>query len=285
MKQITRIENKHAAASSTIQSLSKKKRCIRSLLSNFEHMKQLMTAFILLLALNNTQAQNKELKIIYDYVNHAVKNTCHMELRAKDNKVLSYTIRMVKTGPRKANTYKLTTDSTLLYKDYTDKYLLYEERLGQNNLVMKEQLNLFKWTEVSEKDTILGYPCKTAMAEFRGREYKAYYSTKLNYTAAPWKVHGLPGVVLKLTSTDDVLCYTAVSIEMTDESVPIVNPFMHEESISYNAFCKQYKSNHKKVVKKRKERAARQGRVLPKFTKSPRIEVIIPENRFILNTD
>jgi len=245
-------------------------------------MKILFAALITLLTLNS-QAQDKELKVIYDYTNHALKNTFHMELRAQHNKVLSYTIRMVKTGPRKANTYKLTTDSTILYKDYTSNYLLYEERLGQDNLIMEEDLNLFKWNKVREKDTIMGYPCKTAFTEFRGREYKAYYTTKLDYTAAPWKFHGITGVVLKVHSTDDVVCYEASSVDVIDADGLINNPFSHKESINYNAFCKRYKAYHKEVVKKRKARAAQQNRPAPKNIKAPRIEVIIPENRFILN--
>jgi len=245
-------------------------------------MKSLATTLILLISLI-TQAQDKELKIIYNYVNHAVKNTHHMELRAKDNIVLSYTIRMVKTGPRKANTYKLTTDSTLLYKDYASNYLQYEERLGQENLVMEEDLKLFKWTKIRERDSILTYPCRTALAEFRGREYKAYYTTKLKYTAAPWKIHGLPGVVLKVCSTDDVVCYEARSIELTEESTALVNPFENKKPISYGDFCKKYKSNHKEVVKKRRKRAAQQGRAMPEFNTAPRVEIIIPDNRFILN--
>jgi len=247
-------------------------------------MKTLVAALIVLVGLN-TQAQDKELKVVYDYMNHGLKNTYHMELRAKDNKVLSYTIRMVKTGPRKANTYKLTTDSTILYKDYTDKYLVYEERLGRDHLVMEEDLNLFKWIKLSEKDSILGYPCRTAIAEFRGREYKAYYTTKLKYKAAPWKIHGLPGVVLKLGTTDDVLTYQATSVDFIDETTPLVNPLDYKETISYNEFCKKYKAYQKEVRKKRKARAAQQGRELPKSQKAPRIEIIIPENRFILNTN
>ncbi len=247
-------------------------------------MKAIVAALILLASLS-AQAQNEELKIIYDYVNHGQKNTYHMELRAQNDKVLSYTIRMLKTGSRKANTYKLTTDSIILFKDYANNYLLYEERLGQDNLVMKEELSLFKWTTINEKDTILGYPCKTAMAEFRGREYKAHYTAELKYTAAPWKVHGLPGVVLRLATTDEVLCYEATWLGILDEQAQIVNPFEHKEPIGYNEFCKRYKTYQKEVVKKREKRAEQQGRILPKSYIAPRIEIIIPGNRFILNSN
>lgn len=233
-----------------------------------------------------TNAQNKELKISYKYIDHTLSNVYHMELKASDNIVLSYKIRMIKASHRKGdNSYKMTTDSVLLYKNYNEQFLTYEESLGRENLIIKEPLNLFKWTDVSKVDTILGYPCKSAIAEFRGREYTAFYTKDLEFTAAPWKVHGLPGVVLKLVSNDDVLIYEASTLEILDDQKAISNPFAHKEPIDYNNFCKQYKANRKEVIKNRKARAAQQNRKAPKYYKAPRIEIIIPENNTIINSN
>ncbi|WP_430813498.1 GLPGLI family protein [Carboxylicivirga sp. RSCT41] len=244
-------------------------------------MKSLTSAFFLLISLT-LQAQ-QELKIVYNYINHAKPNTYMMELVANDKQVFSYTIRLTKSGTGKRATYKQTTDTTKLFKDYTNDYLVYEERLGRDYHVIKEELKLFKWNEVGQRDTILGYPCKTAFAEFRGREYQAFYTTKLPFTAAPWKLHGLPGVVLRVITTDDVLVYEAQSVEVIDNTSFVYNPFANYEQISYDAFCKHYKSYRKEVIKKRNQRAKQQNRPIPKNDKAPRIEVIIPENRFILN--
>ncbi|MCG8581492.1 MAG: GLPGLI family protein [Bacteroidales bacterium] len=245
-------------------------------------MKSLTIVFSLLIGLT-LKAQNQELKITYNYINHAKPNTYMMELVANNEQVFSYTIRLTKSGTGKRTTYKQTTDSTKLFKDYTNDYLVYEERLGRDYHVIKEELKLFKWNEVGQRDTILGYPCKTAFAEFRGREYQAFYTTDLPFTAAPWKLHGLPGVILRVITTDDVLVYEAQSVEVIDHSNLIYNPFANYEQISYDAFCKHYKSYRKEVIKKRNKRAKQQNRPVPKNDKAPRIEVIIPENRFILN--
>ncbi|MBS2213871.1 GLPGLI family protein [Carboxylicivirga mesophila] len=239
----------------------------------------LILATFLITALNAQQT----LKIRYNYINHAKPNTYMMELQAQNNQVLSYTIRLTKVGAGKNIRYKQTADSTRLFKDYTNEYLIYEESLGRDNLVIEEQLNLFKWNTTNDRDTILEYPCKTAFAEFRGREYKALYTTDLPFTAAPWKIHGLPGVVLKVTTTDDVLSYTAETIEISDAEGLLYRPFDHKEPINYNDFCKKYKDYRKEVIKIRKQRARQQNRPEPENNKAPRVEIIIPENRFILN--
>ena len=228
-------------------------------------------------------SQNKELKITYNYINHAKPNTYDMELRANNNQVLSYTIRLTKSGVGKNISYKPTTDSTLLFKDYNKDYYIYNEQLGRDIYIIKESLNLFKWNLTEERDTLMDYPCKTAFAEFRGREYKAYYTTDLPFTAAPWKFHGLPGVILKVCSIDDVVCYEAESIELTDSNAPLYNPYEHNKPDDYSNFCKHYKAYRKEVIKKRNQRAKQQNRPAPKNNKAPRVEVIIPENRFVLN--
>ncbi|MCU4154576.1 GLPGLI family protein [Carboxylicivirga sp. A043] len=238
-------------------------------------------SLVLLSCLANSQ--NKELKIAYNYINHAKPNTYMMELVANNEQVFSYTIRLTKSGAGKRATYKQTTDSTKLFKDYTNNYFVYEERLGRDYHVIEEELKLFKWNEVGQRDTILGYPCKTAFAEFRGREYQAFYTTELPFTAAPWKLHGLPGVVLRVMTTDDVLVLEAQAVDITDNSNIVYNPFSNYEAISYDDFCKHYKNYRKEVIKKRHQRAKQQNRPAPKNDKAPRIEVIIPENRFILN--
>lgn len=246
---------------------------------------RLWVTISLTLLLTYSFAQNQKLTIAYNYINHAKPNTYMMELQAQNNQVLSYTIRLTKVGAGRNIRYKQTADSTRLFKDYTNGYLVYEESLGRDIMIIEEQLNLFKWNMTNEKDTILDYPCKTAFADFRGREYKVLYTTDLPFTAAPWKIHGVPGVVLKVSTTDDVLCYQAESVEITEADGPLYRPFNHKEPIDYNAFCKKYKDYLKEVIKIRKKRARQQNRPAPENNKAPRVEVIIPENRFILNSN
>ncbi|MBK3519562.1 GLPGLI family protein [Carboxylicivirga marina] len=245
-------------------------------------MKLLFTLFLVSFSCL-ASSQTQQLKVVYNYINHAKPNTYQMELQAKNDQVFSYTIRLTKSGAGKNIRYKQTTDSTKLFKDYESGFMIYEERLGRDYHVVKEKLDLFKWQLNTKVDTLLGYPCKTAFAEFRGREYQAFYTTELPFTAAPWKLHGLPGVMLRIQTIDDVLIFDAQSIEILDKTKAIYNPFAHYDPIDYEDFCKHYKSYRKEVIKKRNQRAKQQNRPAPKNDKAPRVEVIIPENRFILN--
>ena len=60
--------------------------------------------------------------------------------------------------------------------------------------------------------TILGYTCHRATARFRGREWEVWYADDIPTSLGPWKLNGLPGLILQAFS-DDFISYVACSIE------------------------------------------------------------------------
>ncbi len=60
--------------------------------------------------------------------------------------------------------------------------------------------------------TILGYTCHRATAKFRGREWEVWYADDIPTSLGPWKLNGLPGLILQAFS-GDFISYVACSIE------------------------------------------------------------------------
>ena len=60
--------------------------------------------------------------------------------------------------------------------------------------------------------TILGYTCHRATAKFRGREWEVWYADDIPTSLGPWKLNGLPGLILQAFS-GDFISYLACSIE------------------------------------------------------------------------
>ena len=69
------------------------------------------------------------------------------------------------------------------------------------------------WQIAADTATILGYLCQKATATFRGRSYEAWFSSEIPVNDGPWKFFGLPGLILKVTDTENIFSFTCVGIE------------------------------------------------------------------------
>ena len=89
--------------------------------------------------------------------------------------------------------------SYTVYKNYPSEGLLvYSENFIPSGKCFRYEEEMPKWEwELQEGDsTILGYPCKKAVTTFRGRKWIAWYAVDLPYDNGPWKLGGLPGLIL-----------------------------------------------------------------------------------------
>jgi hypothetical protein len=61
----------------------------------------------------------------------------------------------------------------------------------------EEEIPLMKWDLKEDTDTICGYVCRKGVAHYGGMEWTAWFSEEIPLPFGPWKVVGLPGLVLK----------------------------------------------------------------------------------------
>ncbi|WP_155952925.1 GLPGLI family protein [Prevotella sp. HUN102] len=91
--------------------------------------------------------------------------------------------------------------------------------------VITEDISTPEWI-INEDSVInvLGMECKKATADFRGRHWEVWYTEQIPVSLGPWKLNGLPGLILKAN------CPGLMSIEATSvsnknlESVTFYNP-------------------------------------------------------------
>lgn len=138
---------------------------------------------------------------------------------------------------------------SIFFKDYNKNNLLYENMLQFKHFPTQENIDLMKWEiEPRKTEEILGYTCQAAVSNFRGRTYVAYFTDKLGFYGGPWKFDGLPGMILKISSTDGFLSIKAKSIEVKNQNLTIENSYSEiKEFISYEEFASLYAKKYKEV--------------------------------------
>lgn len=83
-----------------------------------------------------------------------------------------------------------------------------------------EKTDPFEWTLLPGEETVLGYVCNKAETTFRGRKWIAWYTFDIPYSSGPWKFSGLPGLILKVTDSEENFTWEAAGIAKS-ENEPI----------------------------------------------------------------
>lgn len=88
----------------------------------------------------------------------------------------------------------------------------------------EEPMPEYDWTLFDEDTIILGRKAYKATTEYRGRKWTAYYTPSIAISDGPWKLCGLPGLILYAKDSEEDFSFTATAI---DESTPPTDLLKH----------------------------------------------------------
>ncbi len=86
----------------------------------------------------------------------------------------------------------------------------------------------FAWQLGTADTVICGYRCTDATATFRGREWRVWFAPELPFSAGPWKLSGLPGLILRAVDRSGMHTYEAVGIRRETRIIPLYKWHMKE---------------------------------------------------------
>ena len=69
------------------------------------------------------------------------------------------------------------------------------------------------WEITEDTLTLLGYPCHKATTDFRGRSHTVWFTLDIPVNDGPWKLYGLPGMILKVEVTNGVFNFQAIGLQ------------------------------------------------------------------------
>ena len=121
-----------------------------------------------------------------------------------------------KTGPQEemgANV-RSTSQSFIIDDELTgntlyllpgEKKAVYVDQIGTKPYIIPTSYADIDWQIGTDTKEIGGYLCQQATGRFGGRTYTAWFTTELPFPFGPWKLHGLPGLILEAQdATGDV---------------------------------------------------------------------------------
>ncbi|MDE5651347.1 MAG: GLPGLI family protein [Duncaniella sp.] len=121
-------------------------------------------------------------------------------------------------------------------------YKVYSKRFFKEQVIMdypQKGINLFQtaiaadyfrvydddckqdWYLMDETKDILGYECRKAVCDFRGRSYEAWYTEDVPISTGPYYFRFLPGLIVELYDTEHDYTFSLVGLEKVEYIIPI----------------------------------------------------------------
>jgi GLPGLI family protein len=128
------------------------------------------------------------------------------------------------TGVYKINigVVKKVTNQELLLYPKNKKFFIINNYKGKNYEIVHAVPD-FKWVIKKQTKVIKGYNCQLAIGYWKGRTYNAWFTTDLPYTFGPWKLNGLPGLILEAADATNTVRFDCENINK-EATVSIVVP-------------------------------------------------------------
>ncbi len=110
------------------------------------------------------------------------------------------------------------------YKNYpAEGKSIQIEAVGTENYQCTEKTEIPDWQIVPDSTAdIIGYHCQMAKTKFKGRTWHAWYTEDIPMQEGPWKLCGLPGLILKAYDENQEYVFSAIGMSTLDGTSPII---------------------------------------------------------------
>lgn len=99
-----------------------------------------------------------------------------------------------------------------ILKNYPKKGELTVTKYEGKSYIYTEPMVEKKWNLEEGDTTILDYACKKASCTFRNRTWNVWYTLDIPISEGPWKLDGLPGMILMAKETKGQYSFECISI-------------------------------------------------------------------------
>ncbi len=147
--------------------------------------------------------------------------------------------------------YFIDEEGDIIYMNWKSDSLIFREVLKHDPIIVTELgLPKINWQITSETKKIGRFSCLKASAAFRGRTYIAWFTTEIPIPTGPWKLHGLPGLILEAQDEKAEYKYIFQSIEI---------PLKNEEELSKRPVTGERITitNYRNILKQKEEEHVR----------------------------
>jgi|688.fasta_scaffold01273_29 GLPGLI family protein len=137
--------------------------------------------------------------------------------------------------------------------------------------IVQDTLSLPNWNILEEVKIINNHSCQKAITTLKGRNYEVWFTLDYPSKYGPWKLNGLPGLILLAQDDTKEVYFEATEIIKTNDKIEVAdNSFI---KISSEEFELEIKKRYKDIEEKLKAMGDRNTKTDIKFRKSRGLEI------------
>ncbi len=115
-------------------------------------------------------------------------------------------------GSKHISLKQADADGNMIYSDFNAGILELRQLVLGHAYLSEEPVPKIHWILVNGEKNIGIFRCKKALTHFRGRDYIAWYTPDIPLKYGPWKLYGLPGLILEAIDQSRQVYFQADSI-------------------------------------------------------------------------
>lgn len=139
--------------------------------------------------------------------------------------------------------------------DNSAKKILLYEMIGNNNFLVEDNYTKLDWEVSEETKTIANYNCIKATTNFRGRTWIVWFTPEIAAPFGPWKLYGLPGLILEAEDSTQMYTFTLASItnvetDLFSKDFKSLMDAKNRKPISYQQYLEDREEYHQNASKR-----------------------------------
>lgn len=123
----------------------------------------------------------------------------------------------------------------VIYMNHPEGKMSSFDKIVPYRYLIIDDIPSIDWSLSEDTLSIGGYLCRKATGKYAGRTWMAWYTEEIPSSAGPWKLRGLPGLILKADDTENIFSFSIDQIMKKSGPIIYMSEMDHQK-ISLSKF-------------------------------------------------
>ena len=130
-----------------------------------------------------------------------------------------------------------------IFRSKSDNRMTVYDKAGSLEYgVYTEPLGEIQWEITDSAKTVLGYECVMATANYHGRDWTVWFAPDIPLQEGPWKICGLPGLILEASESTGQHSFVATGLEASNQAIVPIYPYQQYDKMSRIEMLRQLRN-------------------------------------------